>query len=119
MSDVDLSFLQLCSGGANAFEVPKKGNSEELVTELDALDVVEIAIKHHASDLTTKAMALVALLKLSSRFPSCLEYDLDFFMSITLFLKMDLFLLSCLGFRDMKYSSISPEELAQDSLNLL
>jgi hypothetical protein len=44
------------------------------VTESDAVDVVEIAIKRHASDLTTKAMALVALLKLSSRFPSCSEY---------------------------------------------
>ncbi|KAI4314294.1 hypothetical protein L6164_027217 [Bauhinia variegata] len=43
------------------------------VTESDAVDVVEIAIKRHASDLTTKAMALVALLKLSSRFPSCSE----------------------------------------------
>ncbi|KAF7809272.1 AP-1 complex subunit gamma-2-like isoform X1 [Senna tora] len=43
------------------------------VTESDAVDVVEIAIKRHSSDLTTKAMALVALLKLSSRFPSCSE----------------------------------------------
>ncbi|KAK7407266.1 hypothetical protein VNO78_09024 [Psophocarpus tetragonolobus] len=43
------------------------------VTESDAVDVVEIAIKRHASDLTTKAMALVALLKHSSRFPSCSE----------------------------------------------
>ncbi|KAL5122421.1 AP-1 complex subunit gamma-2 [Glycine soja] len=43
------------------------------VTESDAVDVIEIAIKRHASDLTTKAMALVALLKLSSRFPSCSE----------------------------------------------
>ncbi|CAL0312953.1 unnamed protein product [Lupinus luteus] len=43
------------------------------VTESDALDVVEIAIKRHASDLTTKAMALVALLKLSSHFPSLSE----------------------------------------------
>ncbi|KAE9614420.1 putative adaptor protein complex AP-1, gamma subunit [Lupinus albus] len=43
------------------------------VTESDALDVVEIAIKRHPSDLTTKAMALVALLKLSSRFPSLSE----------------------------------------------
>ncbi|CAL0314052.1 unnamed protein product [Lupinus luteus] len=41
------------------------------VTESDAVDVVENAIKRHASDLTTKAMALVALLKLSSRFHSC------------------------------------------------
>lgn len=43
------------------------------VTESDAVDVVEIAIKRRASDLTTKAMALAALLKLSSRFPSCSE----------------------------------------------
>ncbi|KAH9709066.1 AP-1 complex subunit gamma-2 [Citrus sinensis] len=43
------------------------------VTESDAVDVVEIAIKHHSSDITTKAMAMVALLKLSSRFPSCSE----------------------------------------------
>ncbi|RDX96416.1 AP-1 complex subunit gamma-2, partial [Mucuna pruriens] len=43
------------------------------VTESDVVDVVEIALKRHASDLTTKAMALVALLKLSSRFPSCSE----------------------------------------------
>ncbi|KAL1355303.1 AP-1 complex subunit gamma-2 isoform X1 [Arachis hypogaea] len=43
------------------------------VTESDAVDVLEIAIKRHESDLTTKAMALVALLKLSSCFPSCSE----------------------------------------------
>ncbi|KAG5001721.1 hypothetical protein JHK87_022793 [Glycine soja] len=43
------------------------------VSESDVVDVVEIALKCHASDLTTKAMALVALLKLSSRFPSCSE----------------------------------------------
>ncbi|PON98906.1 Adaptor protein complex AP-1, gamma subunit [Trema orientale] len=43
------------------------------VTESDAVDVAETAIKRHASDLTTKAMALIALLKLSSRFPSCSE----------------------------------------------
>ncbi|CAL1357167.1 unnamed protein product [Linum trigynum] len=41
------------------------------VTESDAVDVVESAIKRHTSDLTTKSMALIALLKLSSRFPSC------------------------------------------------
>ncbi|CAI0379698.1 unnamed protein product [Linum tenue] len=41
------------------------------VTESDAVDIVESAIKRHASDLTTKSMALIALLKLSSRFPSC------------------------------------------------
>ncbi|XP_010547880.1 PREDICTED: AP-1 complex subunit gamma-2 isoform X2 [Tarenaya hassleriana] len=43
------------------------------VTESDAVDVIEIAIKHHLSDVTTKTMALIALLKLSSRFPSCSE----------------------------------------------
>ncbi|KAI4382590.1 hypothetical protein MLD38_008536 [Melastoma candidum] len=43
------------------------------VTESDAVDLVETAIKRHTSDATTKAMALVALLKLSSRFPSCSE----------------------------------------------
>ncbi|KAK1437818.1 hypothetical protein QVD17_03616 [Tagetes erecta] len=41
------------------------------VTENDAVDVVESAIKRHTSDLTTRAMCLIALLKLSSRFPSC------------------------------------------------
>ncbi|KAG7655350.1 Armadillo-type fold [Arabidopsis suecica] len=40
------------------------------VTESDAVDVIEDAITRHNSDSTTKAMALVALLKLSSRFPS-------------------------------------------------
>ncbi|XP_029130285.1 AP-1 complex subunit gamma-2 isoform X2 [Cajanus cajan] len=43
------------------------------VTESDVVDVVEIALKRHASDLTTKSMALVALLKLSARLPSCSE----------------------------------------------
>ncbi|KAI3733533.1 hypothetical protein L6452_12976 [Arctium lappa] len=41
------------------------------VTESDAVDVVETAIKHHSLDLTTRAMCLIALLKLSSRFPCC------------------------------------------------
>ncbi|XVE85029.1 hypothetical protein DITRI_Ditri17bG0059700 [Diplodiscus trichospermus] len=43
------------------------------VTDSDAVDAIEVAIKCHTSDLTTKAMALIALLKLSSRFPSCSE----------------------------------------------
>ncbi|XP_010551552.1 PREDICTED: AP-1 complex subunit gamma-1 isoform X2 [Tarenaya hassleriana] len=43
------------------------------VAESDAVDVVEAAIKRHNSDMTTRAMALVSLLKLSSRFPSCSE----------------------------------------------
>ncbi|XP_043724501.1 AP-1 complex subunit gamma-2-like isoform X3 [Telopea speciosissima] len=41
------------------------------VTESDAVDVLEIAMKRHTSDITTRAMSLIALLKLSSRFPSC------------------------------------------------
>ncbi|XP_009776596.1 AP-1 complex subunit gamma-2-like [Nicotiana sylvestris] len=41
------------------------------VTESDAVDVVETSIKSHSFDLTTRAMCLIALLKLSSRFPSC------------------------------------------------
>lgn len=43
------------------------------VTESDAVDVFETAVKHHSSDVTTKAMALIALLKISSRFPFCSE----------------------------------------------
>lgn len=43
------------------------------VTESDTIDVIETAIKHHTSDLTTRAMCLIALLKLSCRFPSCSE----------------------------------------------
>ncbi|CAA2988677.1 AP-1 complex subunit gamma-2-like [Olea europaea subsp. europaea] len=41
------------------------------VTESDAVDVIETAIKCHSLDLATRAMCLMALLKLSSRFPSC------------------------------------------------
>ncbi|KAK4721233.1 hypothetical protein R3W88_011466 [Solanum pinnatisectum] len=41
------------------------------VTELDAVDVLETSIKIHSCDLTSQAMCLIALLKLSSRFPSC------------------------------------------------
>ncbi|KAL7133040.1 hypothetical protein ABFS83_12G114800 [Erythranthe nasuta] len=41
------------------------------VTEADAVGVVETAIKRHSWDLTTRAMCLVSLLKLSSRYPSC------------------------------------------------
>ncbi|PIN16861.1 Vesicle coat complex AP-1, gamma subunit [Handroanthus impetiginosus] len=41
------------------------------VTEADAVDVIETAIGRHSLDLTTRAMCLIALLKLSSRYPSC------------------------------------------------
>ena len=60
--------LQLLFGKFSQFLFPKQ------VTESDAVDAIEVAIKRHTSDLTTKAMALIALLKLSSRFPSCSEY---------------------------------------------
>ncbi|KAK9145446.1 hypothetical protein Sjap_005349 [Stephania japonica] len=48
-------------------------NKEEpiTVTESDAVDVLETAMRRHTSDITTRAMTLIALLKLSSRFPSC------------------------------------------------
>uniref|UniRef100_A0A7N0T865 AP-1 complex subunit gamma n=1 Tax=Kalanchoe fedtschenkoi TaxID=63787 RepID=A0A7N0T865_KALFE len=46
------------------------GEESLAVSASDAIDVVEIVIKHHTSDLSTKAMALLALLKLSGRFPS-------------------------------------------------
>ncbi|XP_010264821.1 PREDICTED: AP-1 complex subunit gamma-2-like [Nelumbo nucifera] len=42
-----------------------------MVTEFDVVDVLEIVMKHHTSDITSRAMSLIALLKLSSRFPSC------------------------------------------------
>ncbi|VFQ59768.1 unnamed protein product [Cuscuta campestris] len=41
------------------------------VTESDAVDVVLTALTSHSADLTTRAMSLIALLKLSNRFPSC------------------------------------------------
>ncbi|XP_057948893.1 AP-1 complex subunit gamma-2-like isoform X2 [Malania oleifera] len=47
------------------------------VTESDAVDVIEIAIKRHGSDLTTRAMSLISLLKLSCRFPSCSQRITD------------------------------------------
>ncbi|KAI0502440.1 hypothetical protein KFK09_017390 [Dendrobium nobile] len=43
------------------------------VTESDAIDVVEVALKSHSSDITIRAMSLIALLKLSSRFPPTSE----------------------------------------------
>lgn len=44
------------------------------VTESDAIDLVELALKRHTTDTTTRAMCLVSLLKLSSRFPPTSEY---------------------------------------------
>ncbi|KAL2510212.1 AP-1 complex subunit gamma-2 [Forsythia ovata] len=46
------------------------GEDPITVTESEAVDVVEIAISRHL-DLPTRAMCLIALLKLSSRFSSC------------------------------------------------
>ncbi|PWZ16234.1 AP-1 complex subunit gamma-2 [Zea mays] len=43
------------------------------VTESDAVDAVEIALQRYSADVTTRAMCLVSLLKLSSRFPPTSE----------------------------------------------
>ncbi|TVU12390.1 hypothetical protein EJB05_46031 [Eragrostis curvula] len=43
------------------------------VTESDAVDAVEAALKRYSADVTTRAMCLVCLLKLSSRFPPTSE----------------------------------------------
>jgi AP-1 complex subunit gamma-1 len=37
------------------------------------VDAVEVALNRYSADMTTRAMCLVALLKLSSRFPSTSE----------------------------------------------
>ena len=41
------------------------------VTESDAVDVVERALRDSRSGAVVRAYALTALLKLTSRFPSC------------------------------------------------
>ncbi|PWZ04807.1 hypothetical protein Zm00014a_017027 [Zea mays] len=43
------------------------------VTESDAVDAVEAALQRYSADVTTRAMCLVSLLKLSSRFPPTSE----------------------------------------------
>ncbi|GJN29552.1 hypothetical protein PR202_gb17785 [Eleusine coracana subsp. coracana] len=43
------------------------------VTESDAVDAVELSLKRYSADVTTRAMCLVSLLKLSSRFPPTSE----------------------------------------------
>ncbi|CAM0942812.1 unnamed protein product [Alopecurus aequalis] len=43
------------------------------VTEPEAVDAVELGFNRHSADVTTRSMCLVALLKLSSRFPSMSE----------------------------------------------
>ncbi|WVZ82355.1 hypothetical protein U9M48_029623 [Paspalum notatum var. saurae] len=43
------------------------------VTESDAVDAVEVTLKRYSADVTTRAMCLVSLLKLSSRFPPTSE----------------------------------------------
>jgi AP-1 complex subunit gamma-1 len=50
-------------------------DSEEpiTVTESDAIDLIELALKRHTTDTATRAMCLVSLLKLSSRFPPTSE----------------------------------------------
>ncbi|THU54553.1 hypothetical protein C4D60_Mb10t26310 [Musa balbisiana] len=43
------------------------------VTESDAVDVLEASLKNCSSDITTQSLSLIALLKLSSRFPPTSE----------------------------------------------
>ncbi|KAL0336175.1 UNVERIFIED_CONTAM: AP-1 complex subunit gamma-2 [Sesamum radiatum] len=61
---------EMLVGNSGMLDVEERIN----VTEADAVDVIETAIRRHSSDLTTRAMCLVALLKLSSRYPSCTKY---------------------------------------------
>ncbi|KAH9605987.1 hypothetical protein KSS87_012269 [Heliosperma pusillum] len=48
-----------------------RGLCRQEVTESDVIDIIEMAIKRHNSDIATSTMCLIALLKLSSRFPPC------------------------------------------------
>ncbi|KAL6912296.1 hypothetical protein ACP4OV_001101 [Aristida adscensionis] len=50
-----------------------EGEEPITVTESDALDAVEVALNRYSADVTARAMCLVALLKLTSRFPSTSE----------------------------------------------
>eukprot|EP01018_Ginkgo_biloba_P007028 Gb_02741 [translate_table: standard] len=50
-----------------------EGEEPLTVTESDAVDVLETVLKSSTSNMTTRAMALTSLLKLSSRFPPCSE----------------------------------------------
>lgn len=50
-----------------------EGEEPLTVTESDAVDVLETILKRSKADMTTCAMVLTALLKLSSRFPPCSE----------------------------------------------
>nr|XP_009391746.1 PREDICTED: AP-1 complex subunit gamma-2-like [Musa acuminata subsp. malaccensis] len=43
------------------------------VTESDTVDVLEACLTGHSADITTRSMSLIALLKLSSRFPPTSE----------------------------------------------
>uniref|UniRef100_A0A0D6R6I1 AP-1 complex subunit gamma n=1 Tax=Araucaria cunninghamii TaxID=56994 RepID=A0A0D6R6I1_ARACU len=49
------------------------GEEPLTVTESDVVDVLEGILKGSTGNVTTRAMALTALLKLSSRFPPCAE----------------------------------------------
>ncbi|KAJ1281505.1 hypothetical protein BS78_04G311100 [Paspalum vaginatum] len=50
-----------------------EGEEPVTVTESEAVDAIEITLNRYSTDVTTGAMCLVALLKLSSRFPSTSE----------------------------------------------
>lgn len=49
------------------------GEEPLTVTESDVVDVIEALLKRSTTNMTTQAMALTSLLKLSSRFPPCSE----------------------------------------------
>ncbi|KAJ7556154.1 hypothetical protein O6H91_05G071600 [Diphasiastrum complanatum] len=49
------------------------GEEPVTVTEADTVDVLELVLKDFRASSTTRAFALTALLKVSSRFPSCTE----------------------------------------------
>lgn len=62
------------------------------VTESDAVDVLEACLSSHSSDTATRSMSLIALLKLSSRFPPTSEYAIHlmiFIPSIYHFYKLE------------------------------
>ncbi|WVZ73242.1 hypothetical protein U9M48_021571 [Paspalum notatum var. saurae] len=50
-----------------------EGEEPVTVTESEAVDSIEVILNRYSTDVTTGAMCLVALLKLSSRFPSASE----------------------------------------------
>ncbi|PKU63393.1 AP-1 complex subunit gamma-2 [Dendrobium catenatum] len=67
------------------------------VTESDAIDVVEVALKSHSSDFTIRAMSLIALLKLSSLFACFFVMHLGLLYEMT----SQLLCISCRRIREL------------------